>query len=60
MEEYALNIELQAWYIKWKYHPETKEVNTLSKALAALDKLTFPSLITLLRIDAMLRFLKTN
>ena len=53
-EEYALDMELQAWYMKWKHHPEAKEVNTLPKALAALDKSTFPNLSILLRIGATL------
>ena len=51
-EEYTLDMELQAWYMKWKHHPEAKEVNTLPKALAALDKSTFPNLSILLRIGA--------
>ena len=33
-------MKLQAWYLKWKDHPKAKEVNTLPKALAALDKAT--------------------
>ena len=47
-------MELQAWYLKWKDHPKAKEVNTLPKALAALDKATFPNLFILLRIGAIL------
>ena len=53
-EEYTLDMELQAWYLKWKDHPKAKEVNTLPKALAALDKATFPNLFILLRIGAKL------
>ena len=37
-EEYALDMQLQAWYLQWKHHPKAKEVNTLPKALVALDK----------------------
>jgi len=47
-EDYALDIELQAWYLKWKQQPKAKEINTLSKTLAASDKITFPNLSILL------------
>ena len=53
-EEYALDMELQAWYLKWKQHPKAKEINTLPKALVALDKATFPNLFVLLQIGATL------
>ena len=40
--------------MKWKHHPEAKEINTFPKALAALNKSTFPNLFILLRIGATL------
>ena len=46
-EDYPIDMELQAWYLKWKHHPKAKEVYTLPKALAALDKATFPNLAIL-------------
>ena len=53
-EDYALDMEIQAWYLKWKNNSKAKEINTLPKALAVLDKSTFPNLFVLLRIGATL------
>ena len=53
-EDYALDMELQAWHLKWKQHFKAKSTNTLPKALAALDKATFPNLSVLLQIGATL------
>ena len=53
-EDYALDMEIQAWYLKWKSNSKAKEINTLPKALAVLDKSTFPNLFVLLRIGATL------
>ena len=50
-EDYALDMELHAWYLKWKQHPKAKEINTLFTALAAS---TFPNLSVLLQIGATL------
>ena len=47
-------MEIQGWYLKWKNNSEAKEINTLPKALAALDKTTFSNLSVLLRIGATL------
>ena len=47
-------MEIQAWYLKWKQHSKAKEINTLPKALAALDKAAFPNLSVLLQIGATL------
>ena len=41
-------------YLKWKSNSKAKEINTLPKALAVLDKSTFPNLFILLRIGATL------
>ena len=50
-EDNVLDMELQAWYVKWKQHPRAKQINTLPKALAAS---TFPNLSVLLQIGATL------
>ena len=47
-EDYAIDMVLQAWYLKWKHHSKAKEINTHPMALAALDKATFPNLSILL------------
>ena len=47
-------MEIQAWYLKWKNNSKAKEINTLPKALAVLDKSTFPNLFVRLRIGATL------
>jgi len=47
-------VELQAWYLKGKQHPKSKEINTLPKALATSDKVTFPNFSVLLQIGEML------
>ena len=52
--DYALDMELQAWYLKWKQLPKAKEINTLLKALATSDKITFPNLSVLLQIYLLL------
>ena len=49
-EDYAIDMVLQAWYLKWKHHSKAKEVDTLPMALAAS---TFPNLSILLRIGAI-------
>ena len=41
-EDYALDMKIQAWYLKWKDNSKAQEINTLPKALAVLDKPTFP------------------
>ena len=39
-------MELQAWHLKWKQQSTAKNINTLPKALAALDKTAFPNLFS--------------
>ena len=48
--DYAIDVELQAWFIKWKDNPESIKYNTAPKALAKADVDFFPNLYTLLRI----------
>lgn len=48
--EYTIDVELQAWLLKWKDNVESPKHNTAPKALAKADKIIFPNLYTLLHV----------
>ena len=48
--EYAIDVELQAWVMKWRDNAESPKHNTAPKALAKADKIIFPNLHTLLHV----------
>ena len=52
--EYAIDLELQAWGLKWKGNSESTKCNTTPKAMAKADKMLYPNVYTLLSIGATL------
>ena len=51
---YAIDVELQAWHLKWHRNPNSAAVNTAPKALQNTDKIMYPNIATLLRIASTL------
>ena len=51
---YAIDIELQAWYLKWNRNKDSAAINTAPKALKNADEDMFPNIATLLRLAATL------
>jgi len=51
--EHAIDLELQAWSLKWKGNSESTKYNTIPKALAKADKM-YPNLHILFSIGATL------
>ena len=52
--EYAIDLELQAWSLKWKGNSESTKYNTIPNALAKADKMLYPNLHILFSIGATL------
>ena len=52
---YAIDIELQAWCLKWMGNSESAACDTTPKALTKADKSLYPNVHTLLMIAATLR-----
>ena len=50
--DYAIDLELQAWGLKWKGNSESVKYNTIPKAMAKADKMLYPNIHTLLSIGA--------
>ena len=49
-EEYAFDMEIQAWHLKWKDDSYAKGINTMPKVLAVTNKTVFPNLFVLFQI----------
>lgn len=50
--EFAIDVELQGWTMKWKENAESVNYDTTPKALAEADETFFPNIHTLLHIAA--------
>ena len=44
---YAIDMEPQAWYLKWHGNADSAAINTAPKALKKVDEVMFPNIVTL-------------
>ena len=52
--EYAIDLELLAWGLKWKGNSASTKCNTIPKAMAKTDKMLYPNVHAFLSIGATL------
>ena len=54
LSEYAIDLELQAWSLKWQGNLENTKYYTIPKAMAKADKMSYPNLHILFSIGVTL------